>query len=288
VSTLLLAVVGASLLGSLHCAGMCGAFAAIAMSCGGAGRCGADGDSASGRPARAMALQSAYHGGRLMGYLALGLAAGTAGALLDLGGVLAGLSSAAAVLAGVTLVIFGGVELARQLGLRFGVWKRLPRPAFLNGLVRRATRTDRPVTRALAMGVCSGLLPCGWLYAFVVTAAGTGGPWTGALVMGAFWIGTVPILAAVGFSSDHLRRAFGSRVQLVASAAILLLGVATLAGRVELDATALARRVQDSAAARSSTVHDSTVLGTTEQSSSSTTSLPDPDATPACCAEHGH
>ncbi|QDU84116.1 hypothetical protein Pla163_12200 [Planctomycetes bacterium Pla163] len=277
-STLLLAVVGASLLGSLHCAGMCGAFAAIAMSsrragsCSDAGGCGPDLDGTSGRPARAAALQSAYHGGRLLGYVALGLAAGAAGALLDLGGVLAGLSSAAAVLAGATLVIFGGVELARQLGLRFGVWKRLPRPAFLNGLVRRATRTDRPVTRALAMGVCSGLLPCGWLYAFVVTAAGTGGPFTGALVMGAFWIGTVPILAAVGFSSDHLRRAFGSRVQLVASAAILLLGVATLVGRVELDATALARRVEDTAAA---------------QGPSETSSLPDPAATPACCAPDG-
>lgn len=270
-STLLFAVVGASLLGSLHCAGMCGAFAAIAMSCGGAGGCGSETAIAPGRPVRAASLQGAYHGGRLIGYLSLGLAAGTAGALLDLGGVLAGLSSAAAVLAGVTLVVFGGVEIARQLGVRFGVWKRLPRPAFLNGLVRRATRTDRPVARALAMGLCSGLLPCGWLYAFVVTAAGTGGPWTGALVMGAFWIGTVPILAAVGLSTGHLRRVFGSRVQLVASATILLLGVATLVGRVELDATVLAQRVEESASAVSTPAAGA---------------IPDPDSTPACCADH--
>lgn len=254
------AVLAASLVGSLHCAGMCGPFAAIAMSR------GARGSEEGGPRAGGLALQSAYHGGRLVGYASFGAAAGTAGALLDLGGLLAGLSSAAAILAGVTLVAFASVEIARHFGARFGGLRALPRPAFVNGLVRRATRTNRPVARALAMGACSALLPCGWLYAFVVTAAGTGRPELGALVMAAFWLGTVPILAVVGVGADGLRRLLGARANLVAGLAVLVLGVLTLIGRVDLDALDLAQRV-DAASAGGA--------------------VPSADETPACCSQNG-
>ena len=59
--------------------------------------------------------------------------------------------------------------------------------------VNRLVRERPPVARALLLGLFSTLLPCGWLYAFAVLAAGTGGPWTGMLVMAAFWAGTVPV-----------------------------------------------------------------------------------------------
>jgi sulfite exporter TauE/SafE len=265
VSTLLLAVVGASLLGSLHCAGMCGAFAAIAMA---PAKGRAEGAT---RSEGRVALQGAYHGGRLVGYTALGAAGGMAGALLDLGGVLAGLSSAAAILAGVTLIGFGALELVRQLGAHTGRFGALPRPAFLNRLVARAVRTNRPFARAVAMGAASALLPCGWLYAFVVTAAGTGGALGGGLVMAAFWVGTVPILATLGLSAEGLRRILGSRLPIVASAAVLLLGIATLVGRVELDAAALAARV------------DAVSHGAGQGAGAPF--VPDAEATPPCCCE---
>ena len=67
----------ASVLGSFHCAGMCGAFLAVAS--------GAPG----GRAKRQVLLQGAYHAGRLVSYTALGAAAGAAGGLVDLGGTLA-------------------------------------------------------------------------------------------------------------------------------------------------------------------------------------------------------
>ncbi|MBE7450024.1 MAG: sulfite exporter TauE/SafE family protein [Kofleriaceae bacterium] len=41
--------------------------------------------------------------------------------------------------------------------------------------------------RAALLGLLSAALPCGWLWAFVVVAAGTGSPVGGALVMTAFW-----------------------------------------------------------------------------------------------------
>src|SRR5206468_320502 len=96
-TALVLGVFLASLLGSLHCAGMCGAFLAIAVTGVGPGES---------RP-RQFPLQAAYHLGRLATYTALGLAAGAAGRLLDLTSVLAGARPVAATLAGATLLAFG-------------------------------------------------------------------------------------------------------------------------------------------------------------------------------------
>lgn len=268
-SGIVLAVVVASLVGSLHCAGMCGPFAAIAMSRGVA----SDG-SRRGPRAGGLVLQSAYHGGRLVSYATFGAAAGAAGALLDLAGVLAGLSSLATVLAGLTLVGFASVELARHFGVRFGGSLGRPRPSFVTGLVRRATRTNRPALRALAMGLCSALLPCGWLYAFVVTAAGTGRPELGALVMTAFWVGTVPILAAVGFGTQGLRQLLGARASVVASVAVLVLGVLTLFGRVGHDAVDLAQHVE---------ARGDASIGASQHTSRRAV-VPSSGETPACCA----
>lgn len=46
------------------------------------------------------------------------------------------------------------------------------------------------------LGFCSLLLPCGWLYSFVVAAAATQSPWSGALVMWLFSISSIPALQA--------------------------------------------------------------------------------------------
>lgn len=69
----------------------------------------------------------------------------------------------------------------------------------MGGALRRLM--DRPpVVRAAATGLFTTLLPCGWLYAFVVTAAGTGSgtPLHGAALMAVFWLGTLPMMLTVG------------------------------------------------------------------------------------------
>src|SRR6266700_1728996 len=89
-TALVIAIFAASVLGSFHCAGMCGAFLALAS-----------GD-ASGGWRKHMRLQGAYHVGRLISYLALGAAAGSVGRLIDLAGALAGIRPLAAAFAGLT------------------------------------------------------------------------------------------------------------------------------------------------------------------------------------------
>src|SRR6266542_1340666 len=170
------AVALASLLGSLHCAGMCGAFVAIAV-----------GNVSGARGWRSGAVtQSAYHIGRLVSYATIGALAGAMGGLVNIASTLNGMRPVAASLAGATIVAFGVVTLLRLSGSRIAGLK-VPR-AWVN-VVARISRTamDRPpAARALMIGLCTTLLPCGWLYAFVITAAGTGSAATGALVMASF------------------------------------------------------------------------------------------------------
>jgi sulfite exporter TauE/SafE len=184
-AALALTVLAASLLGSLHCAGMCGPLVALYA--------GADA-----APRAARLGHAAYNLGRLVAYALLGAAAGLAGALLDLGGRLAGIQSAAAIVGGLTLAAFGLHALAAALHLRV---PRLEAPRVLRAAAARAAAglhaTSIP-KRAAALGLLSGLLPCGWLWAFLATAAGTGAALHGAALMAVFWVGTLPALIALG------------------------------------------------------------------------------------------
>ncbi len=222
----LLAVLLASLAGSLHCAGMCGPFVAGATAGGGSGTAG--------RPVSAWRLQAAYALGRLSTYLLLGAVAGLLGRALDLAGEAVGVARLAAVAAALVMVLGGAVGLLRHLGW----WpKRASRPHRAAGLVWRLSgwlrRADglSPVTRAYAVGLLTTWLPCGWLYAFVAMAAGSGSLWRAEAVMVAFWLGTVPALLSVGLASALGGARLRRHAPLVLSVALLGLGVWGLARR---------------------------------------------------------
>jgi len=177
-------ILSASLLGSLHCAGMCGGLMAFSS--------GRD-SSGSG-----VSLQVAYHVGRLAIYVALGALAGALGEGLNLAGALLEWQHTAALVGASWMVLWGAQALAKQLG----GWRGIPNPlSRLTGRVVPIYRSlyARPGPRsALLIGLLTGLLPCGWLYLFVGAAAGSAHPLTGAAMMGVFWMGTVPALASVG------------------------------------------------------------------------------------------
>lgn len=228
---LIVGVFLASLLGSLHCAGMCGAFLAIAVY-------GVGPD----RPRQAP-LQVAYHLGRLVTYVTLGVAAAFAGRLLDLTSTLAGLRPVAAALAGATLLTFGLISLLRIYGKGPA---RLPAPPFMQKLVQvlhRRAMNRPPIVRAALIGLFTTLLPCGWLYAFVLAAAGTANPVAGAATMAFFWLGTLPVMVALGATVRQFTGAFGKRLPTITCLVLMSLGLFTLINRSHLDPAALAHRV---------------------------------------------
>lgn len=233
---LLSAVLVASLLGSVHCAGMCGAFVAFAVT------------PMDARERRGVLPHAAYQGGRLATYVAMGLIAGVVGASIDFGGSLVGVQRAAASLAGAMMVVVGIFPLLRVVGVRVPEFRAPARVQQVTIAGHRRAATLSQGARALATGLLTTLLPCGWLYAFVITAAGTGHPISGALVMAVFWVGTLPVLVAIGAGAQSLAGPVRRLVPALVSILLCAAGVWNLVGRMAAPAIAVVPDLVHSAA----------------------------------------
>jgi len=208
-------IVATSALGSVHCVAMCGPLIGLQ---GGA---------------RSVRLAAIHSFGRLLTYVAIGALAGLAGNALDLAGKLGNVQRLATLAAGATIVGWGIFALVRAV--------RPPRTpaqpprarsgstAFGSALVHIRTRSR--ARRTFALGLLTGLLPCGWLWAFAISAAGSGSPQGGALVMFAFWLGTVPALVGLLGLAGPLVARIRAKLPVVTALALIAVGLATLGMR---------------------------------------------------------
>jgi uncharacterized protein len=193
-------ILGASVLSSLHCAGMCGPFVAFYSA-----------GATSPRP------HLVYHLQRALTYTTLGAIAGALGSGLDALGEGLGTLRIAALVASVLTVLWGVMALVPRLS--FG---RLF-PSFLPGrLIQLKSRA--PTTKAFVLGLSTPLLPCGTLYAFVTLAAGTGSAANGALTMFTFFVGTLPGLVGLGALTTRLGSWLGARLPRLLGAALVVIG----------------------------------------------------------------
>ncbi len=206
------------LLGGTHCVGMCGGIVS-ALSMGGAPR---------------FSLHLAYNGGRIVSYAAAGAIAGA------LGGVSLALSGQLSVriflyvLANLMLVALGlylaGVIQALSFIERAG--QRLWR--YLQPLSRRYLPV-RTVLQAFPLGLVWGWLPCGLVYSALATALSSGSASSGAGMMIAFGVGTLPNLLLAGLLAVRLREYVAKPwVRLIAGLLIIGFGVWGLVGSVRL------------------------------------------------------
>lgn len=215
-TALLLPVFAASLLGSLHCAGMCGGLVCFFSN--------------PSQRQRQWTSHTAYHGGRLVSYLLLGGAAGALGSGLDRLGVLGGVGRLAGTAAGVLMIGWGLAQLWTT-GRRRALTPDSAAGRWITPILTRLG-SKPPVVRAGLLGLLTTMIPCGWLYGYGAVAAGTGSVSGGAMVMAAFWLGTVPALAAVGIVTSRLAGVTRQRVPLVTASVLIVLGLFTLTGRL--------------------------------------------------------
>jgi hypothetical protein len=204
----LLPVFLVGLLGSVHCAGMCGGIVAALSAPARAGTAfpvpvRTVGAAAWRWPAGATYV-AAYNAGRLASYATAGaLAGGLAGGVGALAGLPA-LQAAAYWAANLMLVALGLYLLDAWRGLawleRGGrvLWRQVA------PLLSRIGPFDSP-GRLFAAGALWGWLPCGMVYSVLVTAMLSGSAPGGAAVMLAFGLGTLPMLAAIGMAGVRLR-----------------------------------------------------------------------------------
>lgn len=126
-----------------------------------------------------------YHGGRLAAYTLVGALGGAFGALPVPGVFHVTALALPWLLAGIFLMIAFG-------------WDRwIPKPRFLAAPVAKARALAMSVpapARAVALGLCTPLLPCGPLYLMFALAISQGAAWAGAQIVFAFGLGTLPLL----------------------------------------------------------------------------------------------
>ena len=207
-AALLAGVVATSIVGSLHCLAMCGPLVGLH---GGA---------------RTMRLAFVHSLGRMTTYVGLGAIAGLVGSAVNLAGQLGSIQRVATILAA-TLVI--GMGVYQIVGATRDRARTRARSPFTAALVR--IRPKSAAKRSYLIGTLTGLLPCGWLWAFVIAAAGSASPLTGAVTMFAFWLGTVPAMVGLLRVTGPLLAKVRARMPAVTAVALIAVGVGTLALR---------------------------------------------------------
>lgn len=201
------------LLGSAHCIGMCGAFAAMI---------GLQTSS----PWRNVRAQLAFSAGRIVTYAALGGMAGFAGKrLVSWAPQAANIPAVLCVLAGGFLLYEGW----RAAGFGRGAVQGSSAAGCLLGPLFSAMLRTPQLRNTFVAGIFTGLLPCGLVYAFVSLAASTGDLLLGAATMACFGVGTIPALVVTGVGATLITPVVRQRLWRLAAVAVMATGVLTMA-----------------------------------------------------------
>lgn len=130
-----------------------------------------------------------FHGGRIIGFTILGGVLGGIGSAI---GINFTLSALLGIAASIVMIVLG-LNLAGLLRKN-----AVTLPPGLFGFFRTAEHT---ATAPFLVGVGTFFLPCGFTQAMQVAALSSGSFLSGFLIMGAFAIGTLPMLALLSFGS---------------------------------------------------------------------------------------
>jgi len=197
-------------LGSLHCVGMCGAFASV-----------------QGLRGKRVVGSLAYQVGRLLTYSALAALAGLFGESLVRTGTWLQLQWVTAIMMGLVLV---GVGLSWSFN-----WTPLASSRHLQALTRSivaASREGGAITGPLLLGASSTLLPCGFLYGFALAALATGSLLGASATMLGFWLGTAPALIATSLVASVAGMGLMRYAKRGLGVVMILLGLFGIAGRL--------------------------------------------------------
>ena len=208
------------LLTSVHCIAMCGG---INLS-----QCipqMADGEPCNSGRFAAFRPALGYNAGRVLSYTAMGFVLGLVGFAVG-GGWNAGLpvflQGILKMAAGLFMVAMG----INMLGLFPWLRKFTVRmPMFLT---RKVGRQKAKAKRPFIAGILNGFMPCGPLQSMWIVALASANPFSGAVAMFLFSLGTVPLMLGMGSVVSALGRKFADKVMAVGAVLVVVLGLAML------------------------------------------------------------
>ena len=199
------------LLGSLHCAAMCGPLMlALPVAPGGAGRF--------------VAGRIIYQLGRVMTYCLLGVVAGLIGKSI----FLAGLQRWLSISLGVAILL--GFLVSKKISVSTPVVR------LVTGLktAMSAQLRQRSLRSLALLGMLNGLLPCGLVYVAMAGAVSRGTLLNAVFYMAFFGLGTLPTMLGISLSGKLFPLAFRLKLR-----STIPVGVCLLAGLLILRGLAL-------------------------------------------------
>jgi len=212
----ILTIISIAFLGSFgHCIGMCGgivlAYSTIKI------------DPRSSKVSQSFA-HLLYSLGRVFTYSILGAMFGALGGVItfsnNANGALLIFAGVAMILAGLSLM--GKIKFLTLIEHSFSS-SSLYKNAFKKVLNSKSNLSF------FVLGMLNGLLPCGFVYFFAITAASTASPLYGALVMAIFGLSTIPAMFGLGFLATLTSAtSFRNMMMSLASIAVILYGAYTI------------------------------------------------------------
>jgi sulfite exporter TauE/SafE len=212
----ILTIITIAFLGSFgHCIGMCGgivlAYSTIKI-----------------KPQSSKVSQGIAHllysFGRVFTYSILGAIFGALGGVVtfsnNANGVMLMVAGIVMILAGLSLM--GKVKFLTIIEHTFS-----SSPLYKNAF--KSVLNSKSNLSFFVLGMLNGLLPCGFVYFFAITAASTADPLYGALVMFIFGISTIPAMFGLGFLATLTSAtSFRNMMISLASIAVVLYGAYTI------------------------------------------------------------
>jgi uncharacterized protein len=212
----ILTIITIAFLGSFgHCIGMCGgivvAYSTIKIT------------PESSKVSKSVA-HLLYSLGRVLTYSILGAMFGALGGVATFSNTANG---SMLIFAGVVMVLAGLSLMGKIKFLTIIEHSFSSSPMYKNAFKR--VLNSKSNLSFFVLGMLNGLLPCGFVYFFAITAASTADPLYGALVMAIFGLSTIPAMFGLGFlTSLASATSFRNMMMSLSSIAVILYGAYTI------------------------------------------------------------
>lgn len=189
--------------------------------------------------------------GKLFSHTVLGALLGALGSAMQLS---VGVRTWMQLLAGALIIALGLAQLGVP-GFRNIV---IEPPLSWLRIVRDRSRSQSAIAPAV-LGVVSVLIPCGVTLSVEALALTSGSPLAGAAIMAVFVLGTSPLFALLGYAARKAATAWRGRLAVLTGIIVVLTGLYTFNGALELAGSPLAAsRIIQTASAESASAAPAT------------------------------
>ncbi len=167
------------------------------------------------------AAHLAYNLGRITSYMMIGAVFGYLGSIMLISKTLHG---SLYIIVGIFMILMG-VSLSGNLKFLTSIETSLTQFSFFKKAFSKLIHS-KSLGSFFLLGMLNGFLPCGLVYFFAASAAATGSPFWGAVVMLVFGLSTVPVMFGLGTVAGFLKSSsFRLLMIKLASIVIVLYGI---------------------------------------------------------------